>query len=102
MKDMAKYRQKRKQGSKIGIIAVSIVVLMLSGVIFVKSRELRLQNEEYITREENLADLIEQEENRSLELEEYTKYMQTKKYIEDVARDKLGLVYPDEIMLKPE
>ena len=29
-------------------------------------------------------------------------YMQTNKYIEDVAKDKLGLVYPDEIVIKPQ
>ena len=27
--------------------------------------------------------------------------MKTKQYIEDVAKDKLGLVYPDEIVIKP-
>ena len=26
--------------------------------------------------------------------------MKTKKYVEDVAKDKLGLVYPDEIIFK--
>ena len=29
------------------------------------------------------------------------KYMQTKKYIEDEAKNKLGLVYPDEIVIRP-
>ena len=28
--------------------------------------------------------------------------MQTKKYMEDVAKSKLGLVYPDEILIEPE
>jgi cell division protein DivIC len=28
-------------------------------------------------------------------------YMQTDEYIEDVAKSKLGLVYPDEIVIKP-
>ena len=28
--------------------------------------------------------------------------MKTDEYVEGVARDKLGLVYPDEILLKPE
>ena len=29
-------------------------------------------------------------------------YMQTKDYIEDEAKNKLGLVYPDEIVIKPK
>ena len=28
--------------------------------------------------------------------------MKTDEYIEKVARDKLGLIYPDEILIKPE
>ena len=39
---------------------------------------------------------------RSEEIEEYRKYTQTKKYAEDVAKEKLGLVKKDEILLKPE
>ena len=30
------------------------------------------------------------------------KYMQTDEYVEDVARSQLGLIYPDEIVVKPE
>ena len=33
---------------------------------------------------------------------EYETYTQTKKYIEEVARDKLGLVYEGEILFKDE
>ena len=36
------------------------------------------------------------------ELEEYEKYTQTQKYVEDVAKEKLGLVYEDEIVFKEE
>ena len=41
-------------------------------------------------------------EERKAELEEYEKYVQTKKYVEEVAREKLGLVYENEIIFKPE
>ena len=44
---------------------------------------------------------VEEEKNRSAELEEYRIYVQTKQYIEEVAKQKLGLVKPDEILLKP-
>ena len=42
-----------------------------------------------------------EEENRARELEEYRVYVQTKQYIEEIAKQKLGLVNPDEILLKP-
>ena len=39
-------------------------------------------------------------QKRTDELNEYKKYIQTKKYVEDVAKDKFGLVYPDEIIFR--
>ena len=39
---------------------------------------------------------------RTEEIEEMRRYMQTDRYVEEVARDKLGLVYPDEVIFKPE
>ena len=38
--------------------------------------------------------------NRIDELNEYNKYIQTKKFVEEVAKDKFGLVYPDEIIFR--
>ena len=43
---------------------------------------------------------IEKEQNRTLEIEELGKEVQTKGYIEDIAREKLGLVYEGEILFK--
>lgn len=39
---------------------------------------------------------------RTQEIEEYRKYTQTKKYVEEVAKDKLGLVKEGEIIYKPK
>ena len=43
----------------------------------------------------------EEEEKRTAELQEYKIYVKTKQYAEEVAKEKLGLVNPDEILLKP-
>ena len=45
---------------------------------------------------------IEAEKKRTEEIEEFRKYTKTKKYIEDVAREKLGLVYEDEIIIQTD
>lgn len=95
-------RQKRKRKSKGGVIAISLVVMMLSAVIAYKSVELKAKNEAYIAREQSLEAQIASEEERKAELEEYEKYVQTKKYVEEVAREKLGLVHENEIIFKPE
>ncbi len=97
-----KRRQRRKRKSKVSVIAISLVVMMLSAVITYKSIELKAKNEAYIQREESLSRQIEDELERKAELEEYEKYVQTKKYVEEVAREKLGLVYENEIIFKPE
>ena len=51
---------------------------------------------------EQLKDQIAQEEARGEELENYSKYINTKQFVEQVAREKLGLVYPGEIIFKGE
>ena len=71
-------------------------------VVGIKSIELREKKAYYAKREDELALQIEQEEQRAEEIKEYETYTQTKKYIEEVARDKLGLVYEGEILFKDE
>ncbi len=44
--------------------------------------------------------MLASEEERQNELEEEAAYRQTKSYIEKLAREKLGLVKPDEIILR--
>ena len=56
---------------------------------------------EYQAKEESLTRQVENEKKRAAELEEYRVYVQTKQYVEEVAKQKLGLVKPDEILLKP-
>ncbi|MBQ9437951.1 MAG: septum formation initiator family protein [Lachnospiraceae bacterium] len=45
---------------------------------------------------------IDEQNQRALDLEEMEKYTHTKKYVEEVAKDRLGLVYPGEIVFVPE
>lgn len=78
------------------------VIVMLLVVVAGKSMELRTKQEEYARREAALEEAIAEEEKRAQEIEEYGKYTETKKYIEEVAKDKLGLVYDGEIVFKEE
>ena len=96
----AAYRKKRQ--NKFGMFLVSVVVIMLMVVVAVKSVELREKKAFYAQKEQTLLEQIEAETKRSEEIDEYEKYPQTKKYIEDVAKDRLGLVYEGEIIFKDE
>jgi cell division protein FtsB len=44
----------------------------------------------------------ELEESRIEEIKEFKAYVQTKQYAEEIAREKLGLVYPGEIIFEEE
>ena len=93
---------KRKKQNRLGMFLVTTVVLMLLVVVAVKSVDLREKHENYANREQELLNQIADEENRTEEIEEFKKYTKTKKYAEEIAKDKLGLVYEDEIIFKIE
>ena len=94
------YRKKRQ--NRLAMVLVTTVVLMMMVVVAVKSVELREKKEVYDLRVEQLQAEIEAEKARTEEIEEYGKYTQTKKYVEEIAKDKLGLVYEGEIIFKDE
>ncbi|MBD5459106.1 MAG: septum formation initiator family protein [Lachnospiraceae bacterium] len=94
------YRKKRQ--NKVGMLLVTMVVLMMLVVVTIKSIELRGKKEAYELKEAALLEEIEAEKLRTEEIEEYGKYTQTKKYVEELAKDKLGLVYEGEIIFKDE
>lgn len=94
------YRKKRQ--NKAGMILVTVVVLMMLTVVTVKSMELEQKRDEYALKEQQLMEEIAEEEARSDRIAEYEKYTQTKKYVEEIAKDKLGLVYEGEIIFKDE
>lgn len=94
-------KKKDRWGNRLAIIGITLVVGSLAVVVNLKSTSMRKKDLEYQAKEEALMRQVEQEKARASELEEYRVYVQTKQYIEEVAKQKLGLVKPDEILLKP-
>ena len=60
------------------------------------------RNAAYVEELAQLQNKIDAEEDRTQDLADLEAYMQTDEYAEQVAKDKLGLVYEDEIIFKPE
>jgi len=77
-----------------------VVILML--VVAVNNRNLKTKLASYQEKEKMLTEQIEEEKKRTEEIEEFKKYTKTKKYIEEIAREKLGLVYEDEIIIQTD
>ncbi len=100
---MAKRRRKRssrRQSPAMSMLIVMTVLLVciaaVSKTMSLKKEDRALAENEYIL-EQRLAE-AEAERDRLAAEEEY---MKTPQYIEDVAKNRLGLVYPDEIVIKP-
>lgn len=89
-----------KRQNRLGMFLVSAVIVMLLVVVSVNSVLLRQKQDTYREREAELDELIATEEQRTTELEELRKYTQTQAYIEEVAKEKLGLVKEGEIVFK--
>lgn len=101
MKKVVRNKGKRKK-RRSGLKTIALTVLVLFGVIFYRSVELRKEIQGLERRYSELEEQLREEEERTVLLQERRAYMQTIRYIEEVAREKLGLVYEDEIIFRAE
>lgn len=87
-----------------GLTAFLIMVVVITVIVAcsVRSFSLHRQSKELAITEVQLEEQLSNEKARADELVEKEKYMKTKKYIEDEAKNKLGLVNRDEIVIKPK
>lgn len=97
---MGKRRKRKRVFNVAGYFAIFAVVITIAVVTWVRGLSLQEKLDNYDAREAELKQLIAQEEERAEQLEEKKKYIQTKQYIEQIAKEKFGLVYPDEVILK--
>ncbi len=86
----------------LSMFLITMVVAVILIVVGVKGNELQAKIESNETKIAGLEEQIEQQHLRTKEIEEFRKYTQTKKYIEEIAKEKLGLVYPGELIFKRE
>lgn len=109
MADRKRNRRKRrktpeflrtKNENRLGMTVAGIAIMIMTVVVGVNSVSLKQKEEKYAAREQELMELIEAETKRAAELEEFATYTKTKKYAEEVAKDKLGLVYDNEIIFQ--
>jgi len=92
---MRTYRKKR-----IGLYIIALTVLIICAVVSYSRYSLDRRYEALQQQKASLEQSIAEEEERSKEIEEYSVYVKTKKFIEDVARDVLGLTAPDDVVIR--
>lgn len=99
-------RKRKKTGAisenKFAIIFVTGVVLSVAIILGLKVNSIKQELAKRESYNQKVIEELESEDERSKKLEEQRKYVQTDSYIIEMAREKLGLVFPDEIAIKAE
>lgn len=90
----------RLQNHKRSVLAISSIIVMLSAVIVIHGMALQARNKEYMAQEAELMAQLDDEKDRSEEIDKLKEYVGTDEYIEDVAKEKLGLIKQNEILFK--
>ena len=99
---MDKRKRRRSKGNRGAVLCITAIVAVLLVSLTIQSQSLKAKNAAYQEQKTKLEKQIQEENKRTEEIAGLEEYMKTDEYVEGVARDKLGLVYPDEILLKPE
>lgn len=92
-------RTRRRRNYK-GTVSVSIIVLAFLIIMSAQIFKLKEKDQAYAVQYEELKKQYDAETERAEDIEGLADDMQSKEYIEDVAKNKLGLVYDNEIIFK--
>ncbi|TCK87859.1 septum formation initiator [Natranaerovirga hydrolytica] len=95
-------KSKKKRRKSNSIKPLMVLLVMFITVIFLRISTLYSENIELERREEELNQLIQIEIEKQEEIKEQEAYIHSEEYIEKLAREKLGLIKEDEIILLPE
>ena len=97
-----KVAYRKRSQNRFSMFLVSLVVLMIMVAVSGRRRGMQKKIDEKKAELKQLETEIAEEEKRALEIEEFGKEVKTKGYIENLAREKLGLVYEGEILFKED
>lgn len=95
-------RRRRKKNNRTGKFYIGMIVLAFVAVMSVQIVKVYQKDQEYISRQEELVQQLEDESERAEDLKEYEAYTKSQQYVEDTAKSKLGLAYDNEIIFKEQ
>lgn len=96
-----KFKKRRRKKTR-PIKIMLFVTLILCCVLWIHGRNLEKERDQYAKRYEMLELELAALEQDALEIEEERIYRTTKAFIIEEARNKFGLVLPNEIIIEPE
>lgn len=95
-------RKRRSAKKTKAILFSTLVLILLTVVISIRISSLYVKNKELEEIEVKLEKSIELEELKYIQLLKQKEYLKSDKYIEQLARDKFGLVKPGDIIFVNE
>ncbi|MGN0169398.1 MAG: septum formation initiator family protein [Lachnospiraceae bacterium] len=96
---MSRRKRRRKKQTTRVVTAVLLLLLIVLGFNVIK---LYQKNQVYAAKQEALEQQYEEQVQRQDDLNAYEKFTRTMEYVEQVAREKLGLVFGNEIIFKSD
>lgn len=94
-------KRKRNRSSLFSISLIMVMMLLFTVAIGHNIHKSKRTLKELESKEAKLIEQKEEQLDLREELEKRAVYVKTKAYVEEMAK-KLGLVYPDEVIFKPE
>ena len=88
--------------NRLSMFLAGLVLVILLIAVAVNAFSLNRKLHENRARANILQQEIRTEEQRAADIEEYRRYTETDAYIEEIAREKLGLIYEGETVFKEE
>ena len=88
--------------NRLSMFLAALVVVILMIAVSVNAMSLNRRLADNRKRAVQLKKEIQTEQQRAADIEEYRRYTSTDAYIEEVAREKLGLIYEGETVFKEE
>ena len=89
---------RRRRQNKAAMLCISLVVVLLLGILLWQGGLLKRELAGYQEQER----IFKDEEARTKEIDRQKEYMETDEFIEETARDRLGLVKDNEVVFKEE
>ena len=97
-----RHPKSRLQHHKRSVVTISVIIILLGPVIMIHGITLQERNKAYMAQEAELQAQLDAEKERSEEIDELKDYVGTDEYIEEVAKEKLGLVHENEILFRAQ
>lgn len=85
---------------RMGMVSIGVVAVILLGTLLYEGQNLQSQLSFYQEKEASLTNQIEDEHERTKEIDQTKAYMETDEYAEEVARNTLGLVKDNEVVFE--